>query len=717
MSHPRRPVSQVAVEGSDTRRAARLLPAALLAVLLLAAVLHADRKPAADDDPSLVLATEGSASPSSATGSVDEKNPRSRKPSPILAGASKVNITPFTMTDAHLACLADQSCPYRDILQLSSAEVSNPDGLPGGLFQTIGEEMAGPAASSNWIGPVGVWGEEFIDANGNGRYDAGEEFADDAANSSALVVEGHPSTLGDPASSTNKWDGTYIAGYGNNRVALGAFDPIWARVLFLRDQRTKTSIAWVFLDLTGYFSDFVGRIRARLPRGVDVDHIILTHTHDHEAPDVHVGIWGEDLLDDGTYPRYEIYIEAKIAEAIGEAYSNATPARFRFGSIGPGESFVTPNGNTESLVGMMSRNSCRTPWFFDDELRVMQVTTDPRGNKDPETIATLMNWGAHVESMDGRNRYLSSDLVHTARATLEQELGGIGLYAPSAQGAGEIVGDSCTRRWRRDTFDGETYTTDDSGDPVAFKDPYDNRMPRDRTYAIGRVVGSAALAALEGEEPDPAQAAFEFLGPKLLCFPVNNEGLLALAAAGVIDKPLASPECPAEESEAPDRAKSAFYAFRIGSGTFLTAPGEVAPELYYGISSTNRADVTSEYVEPNPDALACSARSHHGNEQPGAHTDRPYEPNITGGSAGPVWGQGQLPHRVHARLVGIRGAGLRLLLARGLGWIRLAGRTGGGSLPRPPARPCIPRSPIREPLPGDGFGRVDAGARGGLRAG
>lgn len=551
------------------------------------------------------------------------------QPPPMLAGAAKVNITPFTLTSQLSTCRSDPACPYHSVVSLSNPEASNPDGLPGGLFQTIGQEMAGPAASTEWIGPGGMWGEPFLDANSNGRYDAGEPFTDDPANSSPVVGAGHPSTLGDPVSSPAKWDGVYIAGYGDNRVALGALDPIWARVLFLRDARTDTSVAWVSLDLLGYFSDFAGRIEARLPQSLGVDHIILTHTHDHEAPDTHVGIWGQDIVHDGTYPRYEIYIEAKIAQAIAEAAGNLQPARFRFGAIRSGETFVTPRGNSEQLDGMQSRNSCRTPWFFDDELRVMQVKGTGGG-----TIATLLNWGTHVESMNGRNQYLSSDFVHTARTTVEQKLGGVALHTPGAQGAAEIVGDSCTSRWHRDTFDGETFPVDpDGGEPLAFRNPYDNRVPRDRTYAIGRVVGAAALAALRGEPLDPPNAPFEFHGPRLLCFPVNNEGLAALAAAGVIDKPLVNTQCPTEAGAPPERAKTTLYAFRIGSGSFLTMPGEIAPELYYGISQINRSTFNPatpgyDYVSPNPDALACSARSHHGAVQPGAHTDRPFEPDI-----------------------------------------------------------------------------------------
>ena len=99
-----------------------------------------------------------------------------------------------------------------------------------------------------------------------------------------------------------------------------------------------------------------------------------------------------------------------------------------------------------------------------------------------------------------------------------------------------------------------------------------------------------------GSTARSADAPFELVGPRLLCFPVNNEGLSALAAAGVIDKPLANAECPTGAGAPPDRGKSAFYALRIGSGSFLTAPGEVFPELYYGVSVLNRRRRIGDYV-------------------------------------------------------------------------------------------------------------------------
>ena len=62
-----------------------------------------------------------------------------------------------------------------------------------------------------------VWGEKFTDSNKNGHWDKGEPFEDDEENSAI------------DASSKGKYDGIYLAGFGDNRLATGKSDDLWAR--------------------------------------------------------------------------------------------------------------------------------------------------------------------------------------------------------------------------------------------------------------------------------------------------------------------------------------------------------------------------------------------------------------------------------------------------------------------------------------------------------
>src|SRR5262249_21689144 len=91
-------------------------------------------------------------------------------------------------------------------------------------------------ANPDWDGPVtasGVWGEHYEDRNGNGRYDTREPFTDDPRNDAL-----------DPQSK-GKYDGIYMAGFDNDRIALGCHDDIWARALVLDDGTRRVAFVAV----------------------------------------------------------------------------------------------------------------------------------------------------------------------------------------------------------------------------------------------------------------------------------------------------------------------------------------------------------------------------------------------------------------------------------------------------------------------------------------
>jgi hypothetical protein len=543
----------------------------------------------------------------------------------VMAGADRSNIAPFT-ADAPQATAVDP---------LSARTASNPDGRPGGLWDQIAG--VGSTKSAGQVTVSGLWGEPFVDGNGNRRYDQGETFTDDAVNS-AIDTD-----------SLQHYDGIRLGGFGNDRIPRGVFDPIWARTVFVADGTSGKTVALTVLDFIGYFSDRIPivlqRAKALEPK-LNVDAWVVAHTHDHQSPDM-VGLWGTEVAGavprDGTYPKYERYVEEKLARSLVAAFHAARPARFRAGAIRAGETFATLRGNAENLAGLQVKGTCRTPWFFDDELRAFQLE-----GVDGRTVATGLNWGMHVESMEDGNQYLSSDNAGSARDELEQAFGGVALYTQGAQGSIEVVGDSCTQRWRRDTFDGERFAVKEDGRPVAFtsrpgSDEWIDPVPaRQRTYALGRVIGSAAVAALRRAAWD-ADPRVEVIPPKVAYLPANNGALLAVTAAGTIDKPSYLGGLPLSASERANQlgkggslpsgfdVKTTFYAWRIGSASFVTAPGEMFPELYEGVGKVNRSTPTGEYVKVNPAALACAARPFAYSDDPtkaGANTGRPYEPGV-----------------------------------------------------------------------------------------
>src|ERR1051325_9831762 len=87
---------------------------------------------------------------------------------------------------------------------------------------------------------AGVWGEKFTDTNKNNRWDVGEPFEDDEGNTRL------------DAGSKGKYDGIFLAGFGDNRIATGKYDDYWSRAMVLESGATK--IAIVSVDVIGYYS-------------------------------------------------------------------------------------------------------------------------------------------------------------------------------------------------------------------------------------------------------------------------------------------------------------------------------------------------------------------------------------------------------------------------------------------------------------------------------
>lgn len=447
----------------------------------------------------------------------------------LLAGASEANITPF----------------------------SRPPGIMTFAYNPLWND------DPDWTGPVtsnGLWGESYTDTNGNGRYDVGEPFTDDPRNT-ALDRD-----------SAGKWDGIYLAGFDNDRAATGVLDPIWVRTVFLKSG--DLTVAWAVLDTIGCSSARVERIRGYLTElapGLKVDVILLTAVHNHEGPDT-VGLWGPDEFTDGKFPLYLDYVDKKVARTIAAAAENLVPVTVTYGKV---DSRTYPD-----LAGLQCRNSLRTPWFFDDELRVMALTDALTG----APVATVVNWGTHVESLEGGNTRISADFLASLRETVEKGLGGgVCIFTPADQGAVEIVGDSGTQVWNRDNFDGQTFPVDPaSGRPLEYS--------VERTRAIGRVVGKAALAALAGARPDPTATSLE-LRWKDIYVPLTNQLFRLAGLLGVIDTDLYLADRWKAGPLLGNSVKTTVYALRLGEGSFTTAPGELFPEINYGLDRHHRADI------------------------------------------------------------------------------------------------------------------------------
>jgi hypothetical protein len=405
----------------------------------------------------------------------------------------------------------------------------------------------------DWDGQVtqtGVWGEKFNDKNGNGVWDGGEEFEDDEG---ATAID---------QSSKNKYDGIYLAGFGDKRLATGRHDDLWARAVVLEYGQTK--IAIVAVDFIGYYSEGsyygVNHIQKLVDPKLGIREILVASTHNHEGPDT-IGAWGDGPLKDGKYPKYLRFVDKQIAKSIVQAAGNLQPARMKLG--------VTDPVKSPSIAGMQTRTGGRPPKFFDEELRVMQFIG--AANK---TIATIINWNTHPESMEDKNSILTSDFPHAIRETAEKRYGGTALFINGAIGAAEIIGDTNNKNNDRIRFDGQDYPLDARSNRPVFT--------FERTEAIGRDVAKAAIEALDRGAWSKSNR-LEVKKADLKC-EMDNQGYLFLAKLGVFD----TIPVPAEGS--PPQFKTWIYAITAGDAQIVTMPGELFPEIFYGVAKHKRSD-------------------------------------------------------------------------------------------------------------------------------
>ncbi|MFY9608470.1 MAG: hypothetical protein WAU45_07635 [Blastocatellia bacterium] len=424
--------------------------------------------------------------------------------------------------------------------------------------------------NAGWDGGItesGVWGEKFTDSNHSGRWDAGEPFEDDPGNTAL------------DQSSKGKYDGIYLAGFGQNRPATDKHDDLWARAIVIEYETTR--IAIVSIDLIGYYSKAnyygLGEIQKLLDPKLGISEILIASTHNHEAPDT-IGPWGVNSLSDGKYPKYLRFVDRQIAKAITKAAASTVRAVMKLGRTDPQTS--------TSIKGMQTRTHGRPPHFYDDELRVIQFF-EARRPTPARVIATVINWNTHPESMENRNTAITSDFPHALRETVEKKYGGTAIYISGDLGAVEIIGDSNNKQTDRTRFDGREY-------PLK---PENNRPDYtfERTEAIGRDVARAVVDALDRGEWSTVNGID--LRKAVLRAQMDNAGYAYLASKGVLDT------MPSPRGDQPE-IETIVYAITIGDAQIVTVPGELFPEVFYGVDKHKR------------------------NDCPEADTNRPSEPSV-----------------------------------------------------------------------------------------
>ena len=228
----------------------------------------------------------------------------------------------------------------------------------------------------------------------------------------------------------NHSDPIFVAGFGNDRRATGYNDRLWARGVVVDAGEERVAI--VSLDLVGYFNTEIQTIRGLIDPDAAIDYLAVSSTHQHEGPDT-IGIWGPDATTSGLDFGYLDFVNESVADCVEQATADLRPARIKFDTVtSEGLSIgVDPEddgfGVADSRV--LVDDDLIAPEtdgrIIDPRLSIMQVTE----RRHPfETIATLVNFASHPESLGSNNTLITSDFPHYAREQIERNEGGLAIW-------------------------------------------------------------------------------------------------------------------------------------------------------------------------------------------------------------------------------------------------------------------------------------------------
>ena len=410
------------------------------------------------------------------------------------------------------------------------------------------------------------------------------------------VAEGE---LFDPVRGCFRW--VHLAGFSpyvpfvdDNRIAEGVHDPLWSRAIAIRDTGGET-VVLVATDLPGLGRKHTSVVRRRVERalGVPVSNVIIQSTHNHSAPDAS-GYWSTMLP--GHNASYTDLVRERIYESIASAIGAMRPARMRVAT-------TTHVSCRDPRTGALKREpDCRLPDVNNEFDRVgthYDTFVMQRDQRDPivrntrivaaafvdpdtsETYATLVNWNNHPDTLGSDNRLISSDYPHYLREYMERALGGTSVYLVGTLG-NQIGGLRGTPVPMRDEAGDRVYESDGSAESG-------RRVPTfvhggwDHIRSTGFEVAAAAVAALEGAElVETAPVSVRTVPLEL---PVDNM-IHVLLTWSVWHHGVTGDDAMRYDASRCwgllGCVSSEVTLVRVGSLSFLTAPGEVDPAYLLG---------------------------------------------------------------------------------------------------------------------------------------
>lgn len=429
-----------------------------------------------------------------------------------------------------------------------------------------GELKAGAAAVS--ITPECF--EGFVDLDGDAEFDDDEELLDCGCDRLCPGDEGY--TAPDEGEGDGEHQVIWMAGFQTNRPAQGVHDDLWARALVVDQGDVRIGI--VAVDLVGWFYQEVLSTRElAAERGLELDHVLVVATHNHEGPDT-IGMWGETDSKHGFDRDYGDLVVQRSVDALEQAVNDLRVV----------DDFVVGSADVRDFSDQGALNllrDSRDPKVIDPNLGAA-IFRDEQG----ETIATLSHFGNHPEAMAHRNGLLTSDYVDGLRQQMEEDFGGVAVFLTGTVGGmmtplGVTHVDADGNEWRDATHE--------------------------RAELIGREKGRIAKHALDNgtayPEPQLRMAATAFY------LPIENYAFQAGFLSGILKRDMFNYDegAPISNDNLPEVLTEIDY-IAIGPLELLTIPGELLPELavggYDGSLTGHPDEPIIDADNPNPPDLS-----------------------------------------------------------------------------------------------------------------
>jgi hypothetical protein len=320
--------------------------------------------------------------------------------------------------------------------------------------------------------------------------------------------------VGAASAPVNPDNGTFLAGYGQNRRSTGVHDNLYAKAVVFDDG--TTAVALLVVDSIGIQYDTAREIRAAASaRATAVtlppEQIVVASTHTHCSPDV-IGIYGPDQTKTGRDEDYLRHLVDTSAATVAKAAVGLEPARL-----------VT--SETE-CVGWAVNDS--EPDELDNSVTVLQCIGD-----SGEPIVTLTGFACHPTVLDGDTTLVSSDWVGAFYEEMKANTPGEHVFVQGGVGG-----------WIQPKTPERTF---------ALADSYGNDL------------AAKVVAALE--QATPVKGRSVRFARKVFAMRNDNELFRQISAAGLNLIP----------REFADGVETEVAWFAVGDAQFATHPGETAP--------------------------------------------------------------------------------------------------------------------------------------------